>query len=259
MNDERQNSACAPPGSTFTPSPENLIRLSLEPPARPGPVGNLGRYEILKLIGSGGMGVVLLGRDTATSRLVAIKMVKPELAVEPRAVHRFLKEARHMERLSHPRILPVLQISDCPPTPYFVMPYVERGSLATALHERRPLAQRRVLKIAREVAAAIAHAHSKGLIHRDLKPGNVLLDADEGAYLTDFGLARTLFNDSLIDVAVDHRAGTAPYMSPSVAAGEAEDTRCDIYSFGALLYETLTGRPPYEGETTQAILKLIQA
>src|SRR5204863_5266604 len=93
----------------------------------------------------------------------------------------------------------------------------------------------------------------------DLKPGNVLLEADEGAYLTDFGLALTLFNDSLIDVTVDHRAGTAPYMSPTVASGEAEDTRCDIYAFGALLYEMLTGRPPYEGETAQEIFKLIRA
>lgn len=95
-------------------------------------MGNLGRYEILKLIGSGGMGVVLLGRDTETSRLVAIKMITPDLAVKPRAVHRFLKEARHMERLSHPYILPVLQISDCAPAPYFAMPYLECGSLATA-------------------------------------------------------------------------------------------------------------------------------
>jgi hypothetical protein len=111
MGEARQPSASALPVSAFTPSPENLLRLSLEPPVRPGLVGSLGRYEILKLIGSGGMGVVLLARNTEMSRLVAIKMIKPELAAEPRAVHRFLKEARHMQRLSHPNIVPVMALA----------------------------------------------------------------------------------------------------------------------------------------------------
>src|SRR5919197_1311822 len=135
MAEEQPNLVSELPASTFTPSPENLLRLALEPPVRPGLVGNLGRYEILKLIGSGGMGVVLLAREVEAagpaggdtrapraSRLVAIKMIKPELAAESRAVHRFLKEARHMQRLSHPNIVPVMAVADQSPTPYFVMP-----------------------------------------------------------------------------------------------------------------------------------------
>jgi serine/threonine protein kinase len=268
------------PVSTFVPSAEKLVRQSLNPPPRPGLLGNLDRYEVLRLIGAGGMGLVLLARDTearlpgnnqpATSSveprhgttggaLVAIKMIKPELALEPRAVHRFLKEARHMQRLSHPKILTVLDIADGPQCPYFVMPYIERGSLANLIQNGQIMDRERTLAIARQISSAVAHAHSRGIIHRDLKPSNVLVDQETRAYLTDFGLARTMFNDSVVDVRLDHCEGTAPYLSPALAAGEAEDTRCDIYAFGAMLYEMLTGRPPYEGQTTQEILKLIRA
>ncbi len=268
------------PASTFTPLPEKLLKLTLDPPSRPGFVGNLGRYEILKLIGHGGMRLVLLARDAETGALrnrwsksqdargsrrdvrdglVAIKMIRPELASEPRVVRRFIKEARHRERLSHPNILDVLDIAEGPPCPYFVMPYVERGSLATLIQRGRMLDRERALVIARQIASAVAHAHSKGIIHRDLKPSNVLVDLETRAYLSDFGLARTLFNDSFIDVRLHDCEGTAPYLSPALASGEAEDTRCDIYAFGALLYEMLTGHPPFEAETTQANLRLIRA
>src|SRR6185369_6963237 len=138
-------------------------------------------------------------------------------------------------------------------------PYIEHGSLSRLIQRNHGLDRERALTIARQIASAVAHAHSKGIIHRDLKPSNVLVDGDTRAYLTDFGLARTLFNDPFVDVSLDHCEGTAPYVSPALASGEAEDTRCDIYAFGALLYELLTGRPPYEGRTTQEIFRLIRA
>jgi serine/threonine protein kinase len=265
------------PISTFVPSAENPLGQSLTPPSRPGLLGNLDRYEVLRLIGEGGMGLVLLARDTqalpradqlpaasggrqcpSDGAVVAIKMIKPELALDPQLVHRFLKEARHMLHLAHSNILPVLDIADGPQCPYFVMPYIERGSLADLIQHNKIMDRERTLAIGRQIASAVAHAHSKGIIHRDLKPSNVLVDENSRAYLTDFGLARTLFNDAVIDVRLGHCEGTAPYVSPALASGEAEDTRCDVYAFGAILYEMLTGRPPYEGRTVQETLKLIR-
>ncbi|NLF86641.1 MAG: protein kinase [Lentisphaerae bacterium] len=134
------------------------------------------------------------------------------------------------------------------------MPYVEGGSLQGRYGPGAPLPAAELLPIARQIAEALAHAHAHGIIHRDLKPGNVLLDKEGNAYLTDFGLVRTVFNDSVVDASASHQEGTAPYLSPVVARGEAEDTRCDIHAFGALLYELLAGRPPYLGRTPQIIL-----
>jgi len=231
----------------------------LEPPARPGLLASLDRFEVLRLIGVGGMGVVVLARDPHTSERVAIKLLKPELVPEPQAVHRFLIEARHMQRFTHPSILRVREVSDRSEGPYFVMPYLERGSLAGLIRTGEPLDGATALQIAEDVASALVYAHAKGLIHRDLKPGNVLLDAEGRAYLADFGLLRTFFNDSIIGVRREQCEGTPAYMSPAVAAGQAEDTRCDIYSFGALLYEMLTGLPPYEGRSPQEIRTRILA
>jgi sugar lactone lactonase YvrE len=139
------------------------------------------------------------------------------------------------------------------------MPWFAKGSLAGRLKPGQPLAAGEVLNLAVQVAEGLSFAHRNGIIHRDLKPANILITADNRACLADFGLARTLFNDSLTEVGSSNLEGTAPYMSPAVAAGDAEDTRCDIYSFGALLYEMLTGFPPYHGSGTREILKQIIA
>jgi formylglycine-generating enzyme required for sulfatase activity len=139
------------------------------------------------------------------------------------------------------------------------MPYVERGSLAQLLKAREPLPAEQTVQIGLDVARALVEAHARGIIHRDLKPANVLLGDDGIARVTDFGLARTVFNDVFVDPGQRPGEGTAPYMSPAVARGEAEDTRCDIYGLGALLYEMLTGRPPYEGASTQEILDRLVA
>jgi hypothetical protein len=257
MSEEQPKSG---PVSAFLTPIDGLIRnRNLSAPKAPGQLATLERFEILRLIGVGGMGVVFLARDPTTDAKVAIKMLRPELAVEPQAVHRFLKEVRHLRRLQHPHILGILEMSERKEGPYFVMPYLERGSLARIIRPGEPLASELTLRIACQIAEALAFAHSKGIIHRDLKPGNILLETGGTAFLTDFGLARTLFNDSMMDVDRGHCEGTAPYMSPAVAAGQAEDTRCDIYSFGAVLYEMLTGQAPYAGETTAEVLKKIQA
>jgi hypothetical protein len=230
----------------------------MQPPPNPGLLGTVGRYQVVRLLGEGGMGQVLLAREPVTDSLVAIKMIKAEFVRKDWAVHRFLTEARHMYRMSHPSIIRVLDVSDRPEGPYFVMPFMAGGSLAQKIKPGEPLAADLLPAVARQVADALHYAHTQGIIHRDLKPSNILLDAEGRAYLSDFGLLRTVFNDSIVDVGQQRPEGTVPYMSPAVACGKAEDTRCDIYAFGCLLYELLTGQPPYQGPTIDAILKQIQ-
>ncbi|HEY3862700.1 MAG TPA: serine/threonine-protein kinase [Verrucomicrobiae bacterium] len=249
-----------PPVSVFAgPIAELVGHRLLSPPNRPGLLATLARYEVLRVLGGGGMGVVLLARDSESGRDVALKLVRPELAPNQQVVHRFVKEAGHLQKLKHPHIVPVLEISDRPQGPYFVMPYFEKGSLAQRIRPGQGLAGAEALDIAQQVAEGLQFAHQRGIIHRDLKPANILLGAGGQTCLADFGLARTMFNDTIVDVERDQMEGTAPYMSPGVAAGNAEDTRCDIYAFGALLYEMLTGEPPYAGRNTQDIRQQILA
>ena len=253
-------SAFVPPVSSFTgPIAELIAQRMLFPPSRPGLLAILDQFEILRVLGGGGMGIVLLARDSGTGRDVAIKLVKSDLVTNQNVVHRFLKEAGHLKRLRHTNVVPVQEISDRAEGPYFVMPYFEKGSLANRIKPGQPLDAESILDMAAQVAEGLSFAHRSGIIHRDLKPANILLTADGKACLADFGLARTLFNDTIVDVENRNLEGTAPYMSPAVAAGDAEDTRCDIYSFGALLYEMLTGQPPYKGRSTKEILNQIIA
>jgi len=250
--------ALGPPVSVFSgPIAELVGHRLLSPPSRPGLLATLARYEVLRVLGGGGMGVVLLARDSETGREVALKMVRPELVPNQQVVHRFVKEAGHLQKLKHPHVVPVLEVSDRPQGPYFVMPYYEQGSLAQRIKPGEGLASLVTLDIAMQVAEGLQFAHRRGIIHRDLKPANILLAANANACLADFGLSRSMFNDSTVDVQGQQCEGTAPYMSPAVAAGHAEDTRCDIYAFGALLYEMLTGLPPYSGHTAKGIREQI--
>lgn len=263
MSQKTSNSGQAefmPPVSTFTgPIAELVGHGMLSPPSRPGLLATLERFEILRILGGGGMGVVLLGRDSSTEQNVAIKMVKPDLVTDSQVTHLFVKEAGHMQKLRHANVMPVLEVSDRAQGPYFVMPYFEHGSLARRIQPGQPLDTGSILDISLQIAEGLQFAHRRGIIHRDLKPANILQAANGRACLGDFGLARTVFNDTIVDVERQHCEGTAPYMSPAVAAGNAEDTRCDIYAFGALLYEMLTGEPPYKGESSKEIRRQIIA
>jgi serine/threonine protein kinase len=261
MSGDAQNKPpFVPPVSSFTgPVGELIAQRMLAPPSRPGLLANVDHFEIIRLLGGGGMGIVLLARDLANGREVAIKMVKSDLVTNQHAVHRFLKETGHLKRLLHTNIVPVEEISDRPEGPYFVMPYFEKGSLAGRIKPGQPLDTETILSISIQVAEGLSFAHRSGIIHRDLKPANILLGAAGKACLADFGLARSMFNDTIVDVESRQLEGTAPYVSPAIAAGDAEDTRCDIYSFGALLYEMLTGQPPYQGRGTKEILDQILA
>ncbi len=252
--------ASKPPVSSFAgPIAELVGHGMLSPPSRPGLLATLDDFEVVRILGGGGMGVVLLARDVKSGAQAAIKMIRPELLSDQQIVHRFLKEAGHLQRLKHKNIIEVSAVQDREQGPYFVMPYFEQGSLAKRIRPGEPLETGLILDIAAQICEALQFAHRRGIIHRDLKPANILLTADRKACLADFGLARTVFNDTIIDVDNQQCEGTAPYMSPGVAAGNAEDTRCDIYGFGALLYEMLTGDPPYKGRTTKEIREQILA
>jgi WD40 repeat protein len=216
------------------------------------------RFTIIRQIGQGGMGNVFLARHPVTDTEVALKCLKPELAGNAKAVKRFLAEARHMYHLNHPHVLRIMEVGEGPRGPYYVMPYMPAGALASSLTRGTPADAARTLAIAREVADALAYAHSRGILHRDLKPANVLLDDAGHACLGDFGMVHDFTtNDSVADPRVSYCEGTVAYMSPAVARGEAEDTRCDIYAFGAMLCELLTGEVPYAAPTVKLTLDLI--
>jgi hypothetical protein len=260
-NDKTVKMESVPPFSsgTLEQSSRLLQTGMMQPPQTPGALGTIGKYQVVRILGEGGMGQVLLARDPVTDSLVAIKIIKPEYVQRDWAVHRFLSEARHIFNMAHPSIIRVLEVSDRPEGPYFVMPFMAGGSLAQKIKPGESLPPDSLVAIARRVAEALHYAHSRGVLHRDLKPSNILLDADGHACLCDFGLLRTVFNDSIVDVTQPQIEGTVPYMSPAVAAGQAEDTRGDIYSFGCLLYEMLTGQPPYQGPTVDSVLRQILA
>lgn len=260
MSDKQNQPTPAPPVSVFTgPIGELIAQRMLTPPPRPGVLAAVDGYEILRVLGGGGMGIVLLARTSQGGREVAIKLVKSDLVADQNVIRRFLKEAGHLKKLRHTNIVPVDEISDRAAGPYFVMPFFEKGSLANRIKPNQPMNTEAILEIATQVAEGLSFAHRSGIIHRDLKPANILLGPNGTVCLADFGLARTMFNDTVVDVESRQMEGTAPYMSPAVAAGDAEDTRCDIYSFGALLYEMLTGHAPYKGRGTKEILDQVVA
>lgn len=257
--DASSGSPHTPPMSSLGGVVGDLIRSgTLAQPANPGLAASLGGFGILKQLDEGASSLVFLALRLGTNERVAVKLLRPALVRRRDLVDRFIHSARTTkERLEHPHIARVLEVHDRPEGPYLVMPFYEDGSLAGRLQSGKPLLAGETLSVASDIAAALRHIHEQGLIHRDVKPGNILLDAAGRALLADFGLARTLFNDPVLD-AGGQGEGTAPYMSPAVAAGKAEDTRCDIYAFGAVLYHLLTGRPPYTGKTTDEVrLKIL--
>ena len=262
MKDEPNNmdQTTVPMSGSMGDIAQTMLRTGmLNAPGQPGVQGAVDRFEIIRTLSTGGMGQVFLAREPVTDGKVALKMIRPDLAGSDWAVKRFLTEAQHMYRISHPNILKVLEVSDREEGPYYVMPYIEAGSLADRMQKGTPLSDELILHVSLQLAEALAFAHGRGIIHRDLKPANVLLDESDCVYLTDFGLLRTVFNDASIDAGKDVLEGTAIYMSPLAAAGKAEDTRCDTYAFGAMLYEMLTGYRPYAGETFEETIEQILA
>ena len=212
------------------------------------------QYEIQRELGRGGMAVVFLARDLRHSRSVALKVMRPELASSV-AADRFLREMSIAARLAHPHILPLLDSGDANGILYYAMPYIEGETLRQRLDRERQLAIGEALAIVRQVASALEYAHARGVIHRDVKPENVLLLGDD-ALVADFGLGRVLYSAGSSPITESGLAvGTPRYMSPEQGAGDrAVDGRADIYSLACVLFEMIAGIPPFQGATGQAII-----
>jgi len=209
------------------------------------------RYAVEREIGRGGMAVVFLAEDLKHHRQVAIKVLHPELAAAV-GPERFLREIEAVAGLTHPHVLPLHDSGEASGLLFYVMPYVEGESLRQRLDLERQLPLDEAIRIAQDVADALGHAHRKGLIHRDIKPGNILLEEGH-AVVTDFGVARAISEAGGEKVTATGMAvGTPAYMSPEQAAGEDVDERSDIYALGCVLYEMLAGEPPLVGSNPQA-------
>jgi len=199
------------------------------------------------------MGIVVLAHDVALERPVAIKLLPPQLASDDRMRSRFVREARTAARLSHPNIVPIHSVEEHADAVFFVMGFVDGGTLSARIHGAGPLAPRDGAALIQELAWALAYAHSAGVIHRDVKPDNVLIDRASGrAMLTDFGIARA--GDGPAAAGPGEIVGTPQFVSPEQAAGTAVDGRSDLYSLGVTAFYALTGRLPFESSTVMGLL-----
>jgi len=211
----------------------------------------LGQCRLLEQLGSGGMATVYKAYQPSLDRYVAVKVLPPSLARTPGFAARFRREARAIARLNHPNILPVYDSGQEGELSYIVMRYVEEGTFQEMLGEPLPLD--RVVEMITQVGGALDYAHREGIIHRDVKPSNVLMDKGEWALLADFGLAKMV--ESSVQLTKSGAGmGTPAYMAPELGKGEPADERSDIYSLGIMLYEMLTGRVPFEAETPMAVV-----
>ncbi|HEX5104063.1 MAG TPA: bifunctional serine/threonine-protein kinase/formylglycine-generating enzyme family protein, partial [Pirellulaceae bacterium] len=228
----------------------------LTPSAEPASIGRLGHYEILELLGSGGFGVVLKARDAKLDRIVAVKTLAQSLASSATARRRFVREAKAAAAVRHENVVGIYHVSDEGPVPYLVMECVSGLSLEQKLQQAGMLDVAAILRIGMQVASGLAAAHKQGLVHRDVKPGNILLENGvERVKITDFGLARAA-NDAAI-TRTGEVAGTPQYMSPEQALGQPVDARSDLFSLGSVLYAMCTGRSPFRAETTIAALRRV--
>jgi hypothetical protein len=230
----------------------------LGPSQRPGALGRLGHYEILEVVGRGGMGIVLRAFDEKLHRVVAIKALIPALAASAPARERFVDEARATAAISHDNVIAIHAVEDDGPVPYLVMPFIDGPTLQEKVDRNGPLPLDEVLRIGSQIAAGLAAAHAQGLVHRDVKPANILLENGvERVKITDFGLAQAV--DAAGPLGSGFIAGTPAYMSPEQARGEPVGHRSDLFSLGSVLYTICAGHAPFLAGTTRAMLEEIRS
>lgn len=222
----------------------------------PAMMGRLGRFEILEEFARGGMGVILKGYDPELNRYVAVKVLSPTLAASGAARKRFVREAQAAAGVVHPNVMPIHTVEAAGVLPYLVMPFVPGETLQDRIDREGPLRITEILRIAKQIAEALAAAHAQGIVHRDVKPGNVLLEKGvERAVLADFGLARAIDDATVTQYGAI--AGTPAYMSPEQARGESIGPRSDLFSLGSVMYAMCTGISPFRAETSLGVLRRI--
>jgi serine/threonine protein kinase len=221
----------------------------------PTKLGRVGGYEVIGVVGYGGAGVVLKAHDNRLNRPVAIKVLLPALAHNPLARKRFERESRAVAAITHPNVVPIYAVDAFNGHPYIVMQYIAGQSLQQRIDAQGPLEPEEIIRIAAQVARALAAAHAQGVIHRDIKPANILLENNvDRVYVSDFGLAL------VIDDATTHSGvvtGTPQYMSPEQCYGHAVDHRSDLFSLGSVMYAMCVGRPPFRSETLMGMLRKV--
>ncbi len=228
----------------------------LETPHRAGSLGRLGHYEVLEEIGRGGMGLVLRAFDEKLHRVVALKLLAPSNANSPSARQRFAREARAAAAVNHENVINIFAVEDSAAIPYLVMEFVEGKTLQEKIHQKTPNSLQEILRIGFQMAEGLAAAHRQGLVHRDIKPTNILLENGvERVKITDFGLARGVDDASVTQVGLI--AGTPQYMSPEQARGERVDARSDLFSLGTVLYALCTGQEPFRADSSLATLRQV--
>ena len=228
----------------------------LDPPSHPELLGKLQRYELEQLVGRGGMGLVFRAHDSELHRVVAVKTLAMHLIPIGAARQRFVREGRAAASLAHPHIVPVFDVIIDGPVPALVMQFIPGPTLENWLDTHGPMAWPQVLTLAIQISDALSAAHASGLVHRDIKPGNILLEAEASrALITDFGLVRTLDDATLTRSGM--LAGTPDYMSPEQALGRPIDLRSDLFSLGSLLYTMLSGHPPFRAANPMSVLNRI--
>jgi len=229
----------------------------LAPAQSPDEIGRLGKYRVRAILGRGGMGVVFRAHDPHLDRFVALKAMLPSLATSPSAKERFFREAKAAAALKHPHVVTIHDVGEDRGAPYLAMELLEGESLDDRLKRENRLPVSEVLLIGREIAKGLAAAHDKGLIHRDIKPGNVWLEGNEGhVKILDFGLARAMGDQAHLTQS-GAIIGTPAYMAPEQAGGKQVDRRCDLFSLGCVLYLMCTGEMPFKGNDTISILSAL--
>jgi eukaryotic-like serine/threonine-protein kinase len=226
----------------------------------------LGRYEIRKPLGAGGMGEVYMAQDVRLERIVALKILPEGVSHDPQRMRRFEQEARAASSLNHPNVAHIYEIEEESGHRFIAMEYVEGATLRQHM-AASPLMLGQALDIAQQVTAALAAAHAAGIIHRDIKPENIMLRTDGYVKVLDFGLAKLTEQHGVMDTEAPTKAlvntgpgmvmGTARYMSPEQARGQEVDARTDLWSLGVVLYEAVAGRPPFEGSTASDVISAI--
>jgi serine/threonine-protein kinase len=201
-------------------------------------------YEVESVVGAGGLGILYRARQLRLDRPVALKLVEPDVARHPVVRERLRREARAVASLDHPNVVPLYEAGEEDGTVFIVTRWVNGTELGTLIGREGPLAPDRAARFAAQMAAALGVAHEQGLIHRDVKPSNVIVTPEDHVYLTDFGLAKRAETEAGL-TAADQVLGTVDYVAPEQIEGSEPDARSDIYSLGCVLYEMLTGEPPF--------------